>query len=169
MSKQVKRMMIDSIQSKMGVTRELLVVDISRVSAISVNRIRLHLADRGVQLVCVRNAVAILALRDLGIQCASQLLVGPSAIVIGADDIATLSKEVSRCVEQDKGFEIRSGISGELVLSRNDINTLISSPGRLELLSLLSGQIGGTGSELVTTLTVPHGSIISQIDRLGLR
>ncbi len=169
MSRHVKRMMIDSIQTSLADARDLLVVDVSRVSAVAINRIRLDLAEQRIRLVCVRNAVASRALSDLGLACASQVLIGPSAIVFGSDDLSTISKELSKCVAQDKGFEIRSGIADGQVLSRNDIDELVKSPGRAELLALLSARIIGPGGSVVAAVSNSYGSIAAQVERLHSR
>jgi large subunit ribosomal protein L10 len=164
-SRQVKRFMIDSIQASLSDIRDLLVVDVSRVSAVSINRIRHNLAERSIRLISVRNAVASRALVDLGLSCAEKVLVGPSAIVFGTDDISTISKEVSKCVLLDKAFEIRSGIADGRVLSAGDIDELIKSPGKAELLSRLSALMLGPGSRLASTISGSYGSLSSQIER----
>ncbi len=167
MSRDVKRMMIDSIQMAIGDARDFLVVDVSRVSAESVNRIRLNLAEQRIRLICVRNAVASRALSDLGLECAAQVLVGPSALVFGGEDISSVSKEIAKCAEQDKGFEIKSGIAEGAVLSREDVDLLIKSPGRMELLSQLSACIVRPGIKLASTLSNSYGLLASQIDRVS--
>lgn len=169
MSRHVKQLMINSIQSSLSTRQDLLVVDVSRVSAVSINRIRLNLAEKKIHLICVRNAVASRALSDLGLSCASQVLVGPSAIVFGCDDISTISKEVSKCFELDKSFEIKSGIADGRVLSANDIDSLIKSPGKSELLSQLSAVLLGPGRRIASTIAMTYGSVGSQIDRIAQR
>jgi len=164
MSRNIKRMMIDSIQEAISGEQNLLIVDVSRVSAVSVNRIRLDLADRGIKLLCVKNAVASRALIDLGLDCASRALVGPSALVFSADDIVTVSKELVKCVGVDKSFAIRSGIVDGQVLSSDDVDALSKSPGKSELLSLLSASILTPGRTLASAL-LSYGVIIGQINR----
>lgn len=168
MSRQVKRMMIDSIQIDLSEVRDLLVVDISRVSAVSVNRIRMNLAEQRIRLKCVKNAVVTRALVDLGIS-ASPMLVGPSAIVFGSDDISTISKEVSKCAELHKEFEIKSGVADGRILSKNDIDILIKSPGKAELLSQLSQQINGPAGCLVSAVSNSYTSIAIQLHQLTTR
>lgn len=169
MSMQVKRMMIDSIQFELAGIRDFLVVDISRVSAVSVNRIRMSLADQQIHLKFVRNAVVSRALVDLGFDCAAQVLVGPSALVFGDPDISTMSKEISKCAEAHKGFEIKAGVAGGRIVTRADIDVLIKSPDRMELLSQLSAQLIAPSRNLASTISRLYGSIASQVERLSSR
>ena len=167
MSRQVKSLMIESIQASLSDVRDILVVNVSRVSAVSINRIRLQLAQQNIHILFVKNAVASRVLSDLGLKFASQVLIGPSAIVFGDDDISTISKELSKCVSLDKEFEIRSGISDGRVLSASDVETLIKSPGKAELLSQLSAIILTPGCIVASSISGCYGSIGSQIDRLS--
>lgn len=169
MSRYVKRMMIDSIRVELSDVQDLLFVDISRVRAVSVNRIRMNLADHQIHMKCVGNSVVSQALIELGVNCASQMLTGPSAIVFGNHDISTLSKQLSKCIELHKDFEIKSGIECGRFLSRSDIDVLIKSPGRAELLSQLSSQIIGPSGRLVSTLSNSYSEIASQIHQLQSR
>lgn len=169
MSRYVKRMMIDSIRAELSDVQDLLFVDVSRVRAVSVNRIRMNLADHQIHLKCVNNSVVSQALIELGVNCASCMLTGPSAIVFGNHDISTLSKQLSKYSELHKDFEIKSGIASGRFLRRSDIEVLIKSPGRAELLSQISSQIIGPSGRLASTLSNSYSTIAGQIHQLRLR
>lgn len=169
MSRYVKRMMIDSIRVDLSGVQDLLFVDVSRVRAVSVNRIRMNLADHQIHLKCVSNCVVSQALIELGVNCASYMLTGPSAIVFGNHDISALSKQLSKCTELYKDFIIKSGIASGRFLRRSDIEILIKSPGRTELLSQLSSQIIGPSGRLASTLSNSYSAIASQIHQLRSR
>lgn len=166
MSRNVKKLMIDSIQHAISGKRDLLVVDVSKVSAVSVNKIRLDLSDRGITLLCVKNAVASRALADLGINSASEALVGPSALVFGSEDIVAISKVIMKCADDDKSFTIRSGIVEGRVLSSTDVEVLSKSPGKPELLSQLVSLILSPGARLSASI-LSYGSVIGQIESLS--
>jgi large subunit ribosomal protein L10 len=166
MSRNIKRLMIDSIQEAISGVKDFLIVDVSRVTGMSVNRIRLDLADRGISFLCVKNAVASRALSDLGLGCASEALVGPSALVYGAEDIVAVSKEIVKYADSDKTFVVRSGIVDGRLLSSDDISVLSKSPGKPELLSQLSAYILSPGRTLTSQLS-SCGVVVGQIDRLS--
>ena len=170
MSRHVKRLMMDSIQEALSGVRDLFVVDVSRVTAVSVNQIRLELADSGIRLLCVKNAVASRALIDLGLNCASQAFVGPSALVFSDDDIVTTIKQLVKCAGTHKLFNIRSGIVDGRLLSGGDIDIISKSPGKSELMSQLSACILSPGRAIASSLlsyNIVVGQIVAVQRRIG--
>lgn len=164
MSRDIKRMMIGSMQDAISGFKDLFVVDVSRVSALSVNRIRRDLADHGIRLLCVKNAVASRALMDLGLGCASQAFSGASALAFGDGDIVSISKVLMQCTAVDKSFAIRSGIVDGRLLSIDDVEVLSKTPGRSELLSQLSACILSPSREIASVLSSYCSVIVGQID-----
>ena len=168
MSKIVKSLMIGSIQKAVSGTKDLFVVDVSRVSAVSVNRIRLDLADRGIKLLCVKNAIASRALLGLGLDSASRVFVGASALVFGADDVITISKELMKCTELYKSFRVCSGIVDGRLLNTGDVDSLSKCPGKSELLSQLSACILAPGrmiSHALSSYRVVAGQVVCFSER----
>ena len=75
MSRKVKKLMIDTIRTAIeSFGPDMLVVDASRVNAITMNRLRLHMAESKINLLTVKNAVAVRALAELGITSVPRLL-----------------------------------------------------------------------------------------------
>ena len=167
MSMDIKRMMIGSIQEAISGFKDVFVVDVSRVSALSVNRIRLDLADRGIRLLCVKNAIASRALMDFGF-CVSQAFVGASALVFGDGDIVSISKVLMQCTVVDKSFAIRSGIVDGRLLSTSDVDILSKTPGRSELLSQLSACMLSPSREIASVLSSYCSVIVAQIDSFSV-
>lgn len=168
MSRDIKRMMIGSIQEAISGFKDVFVVDVSRVSALSVNRIRLDLADRGIRLLCVKNAIASRALMDFGLGCVSQAFSGASALVFGDGDIVSISKVLMQCTVVDKSFSIRSGIVDGRLLSTVDVDILSKTPGRSELLSQLSACMLSPSREIASVLSSYCSVIVAQIDRFSV-
>ena len=166
MSRYVKRMMIDCISSAISKNRDLIVVDMSKVSAISVNRMRLDLAESGVTLLCVKNAVASRVLSDIGLTCATNVFIGPSALVYGVDDIVTIVKGLMKYEESYKPFTIRSAIIDGVFLNNDDVKVIGNGPGKMELLSQISALMLSPGRKIVSTLSLCN-IIANQIDSLS--
>lgn len=168
MSRNIKSLMIDSIQKAVSGAKDLFVVDVSRVNALSVNRIRLDLAGRGIRLLFVKNAVASRALFDLGLDSASQAFIGASALAFGVDDVITISRELIKCAELHKSFAVRSGIVDGRFLSSSDVDALSKSPGKSELLSRLSACIlapSGAISQALSSYRIIAGQIACSSER----
>lgn len=163
-------MMIDSIRKSMSDRKQdLLVVDVSRVNAVTINRIRLDLAQKRIQVLSVKNAVAAQALRELGLENAHKVLSGPSALVYGSDDVVALSKEITKCAEENKDLAIRGGIVEGTVLSESEVQILSKSPGRAEMISQISGNCLNPGANLASAIASTYGKLASQIEVLSQR
>ncbi|MBI1345238.1 50S ribosomal protein L10 [bacterium] len=159
MSKLVKNMMISDLQAELGEIREVLVVDVSKLNAVATNKWRLDLQKKKIRVVGVRNAVASKALSDIGLTGIREVLSGPSAIVWGGEDIVALAKEITAAVKSITDLKIKGGAIGGTSLSADDVDSLSKSPGRLELLSQISGLIRSPGGSLAGAIQGPGGRL----------
>lgn len=159
MSKLVKNMMIADLQAVVGDCRELLVVDVSKMTGVATNKWRLDLQKKKIHVLGVRNAVASKALGDIGLTGVRSVLSGPSAIVWGGEDIVSLAKEISQSLKDISQLQLKGGAIGETPLSADDVDALSKSPGRQELLSILSGLIRSPGGRLAGSIQGPGGRL----------
>src|SRR5579872_6479038 len=109
MSKQVKEMLVDELQKRLGNSRDMLVVDASRVDALTTNKMRLKLRAQGIHVLAVKNTLAVKALGELGVKSLTPFLNGPSALVWGGADIVALSKEIAKWAKDLNTLEIKGG------------------------------------------------------------
>ncbi len=163
MSKPIKQMLIDEIGARLGDTTDLLVIDVSRLDAISANKFRLALREKEINALTVKNSLAMHALRKNGVEAIGAVLSGPSTLVWGGEDIVALSKEIAKWARELAAVEIRGGsVEGEC-LDAAGVDALSKSPSREELLSIISGQILGPGARLSAQLLGPGGMVAGQI------
>ncbi|MFV0446186.1 MAG: 50S ribosomal protein L10 [Planctomycetaceae bacterium] len=163
MSKQVKTMVIDQIRKELGDSRDLLVVDASALDGVTANRVRLALQAKGVTLMGVKNALANRVLTDLGMSDMGHILAGPSTLVWGSEDIVQLSKEITKWAKEVDKLQIKGAAVDGQVLDAKGVEELSKSPGRLELLSIISGQLLSPGANLSGALLGVGGKLASQI------
>ena len=64
MSKRIKELLVTDLQQRIGDTSEMLVVDSSRLDAISDNRFRLGLREKDIRILTVKNSMALRALHS---------------------------------------------------------------------------------------------------------
>lgn len=159
MSKLVKNMMIADLQAELGDCREVLIVDVSKLTAVATNKWRLDLQKKQIRVLGVRNAVASKALSDIGLTGARDVLEGPSALVWGGEDIVALSKEITKCVKDIAALELKGGAIGETSLSAEQVESLSKSPGRRELLSIISGLLLSPGGQVAGCIQSPGGKL----------
>jgi len=119
-------------------------VSLTGVPAIAADKLRAGLQSKNVRLRIVKNTLAAVALKDIGIIGIEKLLSGPSAIVTGGADIVDLAKTASALSKAAGGVTVKGGFGEGKVLSRTEIEALSKVPGRQELLSMFAGALAGT-------------------------
>jgi len=167
MSKQIKQMIIDEIRQKLGESRDVLVVNASKLDAITDNRFRNQLHAKGIHLLQVKNTLARRALAEVGVTSMEEVLAGPSTLIWGGEDIVSLSKEISKWAKQLDKLEIKGGAVEGQVVNAKGVDELSKSPGRLELISQIVGLALSPGARLAGALLGPGGTISGQVKALA--
>lgn len=167
MSKQIKTMVIDQIRKELGDSRDLLVVDASALDGVTANRLRIALQKKGVNLLGVKNALANRALEDLGVSGLDKILAGPSTLIWGGEDIVQLSKEITKWAKDVEKLKIKGGTVDGQVIDAKGVVDLSKSPGRLELLSIIAGQLLSPGRKLAAALLGPGGKVAGQLKKMS--
>ena len=167
MSKRVKEMLIEDIRKRIGQKRDMLLIDVSRLDAVTSNRFRLALREKQIEALTVRNSLARRALNEAGLTSLDQFLEGPSTLVWGGPDIVALSKEIARWAKELDQLQIKGGtVEGE-ALSPEDVDALSKSPSREELIGQIVGLLLSPGARLSGALLGPAGALASQIEQLA--
>ena len=167
MGREVKDMVIADIQSRIGDVKDFIVVDCSKVDAITANRWRLALRKQQISALTVKNSVANNALKRKGIDGLSSVLSGPSTLVWGGDDIVALSRSVAKWAKEIKNFEIKGGtVEGES-LDASAVDALSKSAGRLETIGEIAGLMLAPGRQLAGCLQGPGGRLAGQLKTLS--
>lgn len=167
MSKAVKEMVTDDIARRLGDVRDLLVVDASRLDAISTNRLRNELRTKEVTFLGVRNTLARRALEQAGVTALSGVLSGPSTLVFGGRDVVELSKLVVEAAKQNDKIQIKGGAVEGSALDAAGVDALSKSPSREELIAKIAGQILAPGANLAAALLGPGSTVASQLKSIA--
>lgn len=164
MSKVVKDMIVDSIRERLGDCRDVLVVDVSALDAVTDNKLRAALREKGIDVLQVKNSLARRALEEAGVSSMEGVLAGPSALAWGSEDIVALSKEITRWTKELDKFEVKgAAVEGE-VLDADGVRELSKSPGRLELIGQIVGLALSPGAQIAGALLGPGSTIVGQLE-----
>ena len=167
MSKRVKEMLVTDIRRRIGETRDMLLIDASKIDANTANRFRLALRQKGITALTVQNTLARKALNDAGITALDTLLQGPSTLVWGGDDIVALSKEITRWANEVEELEVKGGTLEGESLGPADVDSLSKSPSRQELICQIAGALLGPGANLAAALLGPGAQLANQIEQIS--
>lgn len=160
-------MLIEDIQSKLGENRDLVVVDVSKLDGVSANKWRLQLHDKNIKALSVKNSLARKALENLGVDGTEEILSGSSTLLWGGEDIVALSKEITKWAAEIEELEIKGATVEGASLDPAGVTKLSKSPGRLELLSIISGQLLGPGANLSGALIGIGATLANQIEQIS--
>ncbi|RPI80941.1 MAG: 50S ribosomal protein L10, partial [Planctomycetaceae bacterium] len=86
MSKKLKSMLVEDLRSRIGSTRDFLVVDSSALAGSVANGLRVKLLKQDIRMLGVKNTLAQKVLDELGLGGVGTYLTGPSTLVFGGSD-----------------------------------------------------------------------------------
>ena len=164
MSKFVKNLAISEIESSLGDAEGVLVVDLSRMTGVDVNRLRVASGQKNINLMTVKSSLARAACNRIGMHALVPSLKGAATLVWGSDDVVALSREVTAWAKASKDITIVGGAVDGQPLDESGVDGLSKSPGRPELLSIISGALLGPGGRVAGALLGPGGLVAGSIE-----
>jgi len=167
MGRQVKDMVISDIQSRIGDVKDFIVVDCSKIDAMTANRWRLGLRKDRITALTVKNSIAANALKKKGIEGLDSVLAGPSTLIWGGDDIVALSKAVAKYAKDMPKMEIKGASVEGQTLNAAAVDSLSKSAGRLETIGQIAGLLLAPGGQLAGCLQAPGGKLAGQLKTLS--
>lgn len=166
MSKRLKALIVKELEKDFGGLDRCIIVGLSGIPAIEADRIRRQLASKQVRVQVVKNSLAGVALKQIGLSGLDTLLDGPSAIVTGGTDIVDLAKTTEQLAGAQKAVIVKGGFGEGKVLSPVDINTLSRLPGRQEQLAMLAGALSGALRDFAGMLGAVQRNFLYALDGL---
>lgn len=167
MSRNIKDMLISDIQDRVGSATDFLVVDASKLDAITANKWRLSLREAKISALTVKNSIAKNALARKGVKGLDKVLAGPSTILWGAEDIVSLSRAVAKYAKDMAKLEIKGGSVDGQSIDAAGVDSLSKSKGRLETIGELAGLMLAPGRMLAGALQGPGGQLAGQLKKLS--
>ena len=167
MSRVVKDLVITDLLKRVGKSKNLVVLDASRMDAMSQNSMRLKLRQQNILLLSVKNTLAVKALGDQGITGLASILKGPSVLAFGGQDIVMLSKEITKWTKDQKTLQIKGGVVDGTTVGATDVEAISKGPTREELIGKIVQLMLSPGANLAAALLGPGASLASQIKSVG--
>jgi len=136
-AKELNKIAVRELRERMEQARTMVVIDYQGVDARSLDILRRRLQGARANYQVVKNTVARLAVRDIGLTAPDKLLVGSSAFVFIDEEPGQLAKILSHFAGEQKRFAIKGGVFQGEMLNREKIELWATLPGRSEVLSSL--------------------------------
>ena len=170
MSKFVKELVTRDIKNRLDGIEDALLVSYVGMDANTTNELRGELADKGIQMMVVKNSLARRATAGSNLAPAFEGASGQVAVCWGGDDFVSLVKEVVRLDKDEAKYEPFTAAGGVMDGERLDadgVKAVSKWPSREEQVSMLVGQILGPGATLNAALLGPGKMLNSQIKQKG--
>lgn len=128
MPNELKKLVVKEMVSRYRNVNNYLIVGYQGINPLQFNELRKDLRKKKIKLQVVKNSLAVIAFRELGNSGISDLIKGPSAIVISDEDPVFVAKETIEWLKKIPLLSLRGGFVEGTKLSANDINSLAKLP-----------------------------------------
>jgi large subunit ribosomal protein L10 len=126
-------------------------------------KLRKTFRDAKVDYKVVKNTLARLAAKGTSLEKLSSSLEGPSAIILGYDDVVAPAKLLQVVLkEQGEKMVVKAGVVQGNLVDAAGLKALANMPGLTDLRGMLAGLIASPASRLVRLLNTP-GSQIARV------
>lgn len=130
MSKELKKLVVNELISDYKGVNNFIVVSFKGVNTQQANVLRRDLSEKDIKLKVVKNSLAAIAFKEIGVPALSQMLEGPSAITVSDNDPVILTKVITKWSKEISSLKIVGGLIDGEMLSLDDIKTLSAIPSR---------------------------------------
>ncbi len=135
MSKELKKLVVNELISDYKGVNNFIVVSLKGVNTQQANVLRKDLSENDIKLKVVKNSLAAIALKEIGVSALGQILEGPSAITASDNDPVILIKVLTKWSKEISALKIVGGLIDGEMLSLDDIKTLSAIPSRQVVLT----------------------------------
>ncbi len=100
MSKKIKQMQMNELTKTFGGVRDLVLLSLTGLDAITENKVRLDLRKKNIRLHMVKNSLARRVFGEMGINL-KDVWAGPTTIAWGGSSVAELSQQIDKAFRKN--------------------------------------------------------------------
>lgn len=160
-------MIIEEVGARLNGVRDIVAVDASKLNGVTANKLRLAMRKKKISALTVSNKLAQQALKKAGVTALDPFLQGPTTLVWGGEDIVALSKEIAKWAKEIEPLVIKGGTTEGTTLSKETVDALSKSPGRVELIGQIVALMLSPGAQLAGALLGPGRKLASQVKKIA--
>ncbi|MFC7336594.1 50S ribosomal protein L10 [Haloferula chungangensis] len=154
-----KKIIIDDLLERVNGSPFLLVIEYTGMTVPQFSELRTRLSANGAECHVAKNTYMKKALAEAGLPDTGDQLVGQTAFVTGAEDVAAAAKVLKTFEKEFKKPAIKLGILDGAILDEAQVKAIAELPSREVMLATLLGVINAPASKLVRTLNEPASSL----------
>jgi ribosomal protein L10 len=167
MSKQIKNYIAEEVRKRLQGVNDALLVNVIGLNSTNTFNLRRELRSKNISLLVVKSSLARRATEGTPLARAFDDSEGSLAIVWGAEDFVSLTKELvalHKKPEYEK-FTAKGGVMEGERLTPEKVTDISKWPNRAGQISILLGQMLAPGSKLLGQITGPGGKLLSQVKK----
>ncbi len=143
---------VDELAEKINQAKVVLLTDYRGINVEDVTNVRAKLRGVNTEYRVIKNNITRRALQKCNYEGLDELLVGPTAVILGYDDYLEASKIIYEYAKANESYKIKGGIIEGKVVSTEEIITLAKLPSRETLIAQLAGALLGNVTKLAVAL-----------------
>ena len=163
MQRNEKQEMVGALHQMMVKANFAAAVGYTNIDAESTVKLRRTFREAKIDYKVVKNTLARLAAKGTSLEKFAEQLTGPSAIILGYDDVVAPAKVLRDVLkEQGEKMRVKAGVVQGNLVDAKGLQALADMPGLPELRGMLLGMLSAPASKLVRLLNTP-GSQIARV------
>jgi large subunit ribosomal protein L10 len=132
---------VEEIVGKLSTAKAVFVSEYRGMTVKGLANLRTALRDSGAEHKVYKNTLAILAVREAGLDVLEPMLVGPTSLTFATDDTVAAAKALNTVAKGNPLLILKGGALGTSVLSVDDVKALADLPSREQLLAQFAGAL----------------------------
>lgn len=167
MSKQIKQLLTNELQSKFNGISDFVVLDITGIDGIANNQLREKLLAKKVKITMVRNAMMRHAMKALNMAAAMDLFVtGSCTVAFGGDSVVDLAKELD-AISKEIPIKFKGAYVEGTALDEKGAKNLVNMKSRVELQGEVIMLANSPARRLASAIISPASKIAGCIKTLA--
>jgi len=132
---------VEEIVGKLSTAKAVFVSEYRGMTVKGLANLRTALRDSGAEHKVYKNTLAILAVREAGLDVLEPMLVGPTSLTFATDDTVAAAKALNTAAKGNPLLILKGGALGTSALSIDDVKALADLPSREQLLAQFAGAL----------------------------
>jgi large subunit ribosomal protein L10 len=167
LNKGQKTQIVDAVKDKFQKAQGVVMTEYKGLSVKDVNELRDKLRTVSCEYKVIKNTLAEVAIKDMGIDDIKSFLNGPTAIIFEYQDPVAPAKIMYDFQKEHEKFKIKAGLLGKKILNAAEIKQLASLPDRETLLAMVLSRMQSPIAGLVNVLHGTLRNMVYVLDAIG--
>lgn len=138
MANESKEKQVSELRDRFKGSSDFIVTDYRGLSVAQISELRDVLRKEGIQFKVVKNNLALIALKDVGVDGAEEYFAGPTSVAFAGDEAPAAAKALVD-FQKKTSLQIKGGYIDGTFFGPDGIDQFSKMPGKKELLSQIAG------------------------------